>query len=135
MGPRAAEIINESHLKLENELIRYQKLFQLANEQLEKANQTIAALAPHIQRYAAMENLLTNPDRLARYTVDFFTHVHPLPNRTVPQQDVRANFPGLPASSGGSGGFDLAQISPDQRWKVADDLERRGYFRGRQLIG
>jgi hypothetical protein len=144
-GPRAAEIINESHCKLENELIKTQKLFQIANEQLARANQTIAALTPHIQRYQSMERLMTDPDRLAKYTIGFFTDVYPVQSTREQQQQQlavsqsnpyqRPNFPALPPAQGGGGQqLALASVRPEERWKVADQMERQGMFRTKQLI-
>ena len=100
---------------------------------LEIQHQTIQGLKPHIQRYAQMEDMLTDPNRLAAYTVDYFTHVVPV--QTQQQQFQRPEFPGGAPSGGGGGQFQLAQVRPDQRWMVADQLEKQGMFRGKVLIG
>lgn len=123
---------------MEEELIKTQKLFQIANEQLTRANQTIAALAPHIKRYQNMEQMMTDPDRLAKYTVGFFTDVYPVQGRTQPvaqPQPQRPNFPAMPpAQGGGQQQFSLGNIAPEDRWKVADQMERQGMFKGKQLL-
>jgi hypothetical protein len=134
-GPRAAEIINESHCRLEDALkraaIENQHLRQFANQSI----RTINALRPHIERYAKMEHLLTNPERLANYTVDFFTKVVPVPPRpNAAAPLVRPDFPSMPTQSGNSGGVRLGDIRPDQRWMVADKMERSGMLRGKQIL-
>jgi hypothetical protein len=135
MGPRAAEMLNESHCKLED-------LYQQQQQQIAELNQfavnsydTMRQLAPHIQRYEAMETLMTDPDRLAAYTVDFFTHVHPLPPReNAVRPLVRPDFPASPAGDGGNGEMRLADVRPEQRWMVADQMERQGLMRGKQIL-
>jgi hypothetical protein len=135
MGPRAAEMLNESHCKLED-------LYQQQAQQLAELNQfaltsvdTMRQLAPHIQRYEAMENMVTDPDRLAAYTVDFFTHVHPLPERqSATRPMVRPDYPSSPQGAGGGGQMRLADVRPEQRWMVADQMERQGMLRGKQIL-
>lgn len=96
---------------------------------------TIQQLKPHIARYGQMEQMLTDPNRLAAYTVDFFTHVHPVQNQQPQPQFQRPEFPGGAPSGGGGRQFSLAQVRPDQRWQVADQMERQGMFQGKVLIG
>lgn len=91
---------------------------------------TVNALAPHMERYQEMENLLVDPDRLAAYTVDFFTKVHPVNSQPVPQYQ----HPQLPPAHQSPGGIDLASIRPDQRWMVVDEMERQGLLQGKPLI-
>lgn len=135
MGPRAAEILNESHCKLEDALRQTQQQLQEFQKFAIDSVNTVSQLAPHIERYAAMEALLTDPDRLAQYTVDYFTHVHPVPDRpNAAASLVRPDFPSMPASAGGDGQLRLANIRPDQRWMVADKLERQGAFRDKQIV-
>jgi hypothetical protein len=135
MGPRAAEMLNESHCKLED-------MYQQQAQQLAELNQfaltsvdTMAQLYPHIQRYQAMENMVTDPDRLAAYTVDFFNHVHPLPPReNAVRPLVRPDFPSSPSGNGGNGEMQLRDVRPEQRWMVADQMERQGLMRGKQIL-
>lgn len=85
-----------------------------------------------MQRYESMENLLTDPDRLAAYTVDFFTHVHPVDNNNnIPPQQ---RYPQLPPAQQSPNGIDLGSIAPEKRWMVADEMERQGMFNGKPLI-
>ncbi len=84
-----------------------------------------------------MEALLTNPDSLAQYTVDFFTHVHPVQTVTEQQQQqaARAEFPAMPTAGGSQqGGFTLGQVAPWERYKVADQMEQQGLFRNKVLV-
>lgn len=93
---------------------------------------TMNALRPHMQRYENMESLVTDPDRLAAYTVDFFTYVHPVDNNNnIPPQQ---RYPNLPPEQQSSGGIDLGSIAPEKRWMVADEMERQGMFNGKPLI-
>jgi len=92
-------------------------------------------LAPHIERYARMESLLTDPDRLAAYTVDYFTYIKPLPERpNAAASLVRPDFPSMPTNSGGNGQMRLANVRPDQRWMVADRMEAQGLMNGKTII-
>ena len=91
-GGRAAEIINEYACQLEDKLQALTQAYQESMAYNVRSFETIQALAPHIQRYQAMENLLTNPDSLAAYTVDFFTYVQPLPERPNAAPLVRPDF-------------------------------------------
>lgn len=135
IGPRAAEVINESHCALEDELAKTQAVLSLYHQRLMEANYTIGALSPHIQRYKAMEQLMSDPNRLAAYTVDFFTHVHPLPERPSASQSlVRPDFPQMPAQQGSNDGTNLGQYRPDMRWKIADQLERQGALATKRII-
>lgn len=83
-----------------------------------------------------MEQLMTDPDRLAKYTIGFFTHVVPINNQQQQQpQFSRPEFPAMPmAQGGGQQQFSLAQVRPEERWRVADQMERQGLFRGKQLV-
>lgn len=151
-GERAAEILNESHCKLED--LYSQQASQLAEFQrfAINAHRTVASLAPHIQRYESMENLLLDPNRLADYTVNFFTHVHPVPSTSElmqmqqqqqmqPQQMQQVQRAALPATpqgyTNGSNGsrVNLADVPPEHRWMVADRMEKAGMFNGKVLIG
>ena len=132
MGPRAAEKINASHCELED---RYNALLEEARALQAFGMQSVAtmnALAPHIARYQEMENLLTDPDRLAAYTVDFFTHVHPTPSSAEMAQ-MQGQHPALPPAHHQQA-IDLNSIAPEKRWMVADEMEKQGLFRGKQLI-
>lgn len=98
-------------------------------------HQVIMRLAPHIERYKAMETLLLNPSLLAAYCNDFFTHVHPVEAEAEAEiQSQRAAFPQMPASSGGTGKVNLSDVRPDQRWMVADQMEAAGLFSGKKLV-
>lgn len=135
LGPRAAEVLNESHCKTEDELAQTQKVLALYHQRLMEANYTIGALSPHIQRYSAMEALLTDPDRLAAYTVDFFTHVHPLPPKPSASQSlVRPDYPQMPVAQGNTGEVSLGQYRPELRWQVADQMERQGLMAMKRII-
>lgn len=94
------------------------------------------ALQPHIERYAAMEHLLTDGNRLAAYTVDYFTHVEPQPDRpNAAASLVRPEFPAMPSGAGQQDGqLRLANIRPDQRWMVADQMEKQGLLRGKPIL-
>jgi hypothetical protein len=84
-----------------------------------------------------MERLMTDPDRLAKYTIGFFTDVYPVQSTREQQQQQyqRPNFPALPPAQGGGGQLlALASVRPEERWKVADQMERQGMFRTKQLI-
>jgi hypothetical protein len=160
LGPDAAAILNESHCQLEDSLTelknkhtQLQHLYQVQGQHLRAAEQTINALAPHIQnyvslertvdqltphieRYNQMENLLTDPNSLAAYTVDFFTHVHPVQSvREQQQMQMRPSFPDMPASQAGSGQVQLGEIAPWERYKVSDAMERQGMFKQKVIVG
>lgn len=106
-----------------------------------QATMTINGLAPHIQRYANMENLLTNSSRLAQYTVDYFTYIDPIPEpepepvhiKSAATSMVRPDFPAIPMPNT-PGGVRLADVRPEMRWQVADQLEKSGLFQGKPLI-
>lgn len=132
-GPRAAEIVNEYACELEDRLQALTQAYQESMDYNVRSFETIQALAPHIQRYQAMENLMTNPDSLAAYTVDFFTHVQPLPERPNAAPLVRPDFPAV-LSNPQPGVPDLSQVHPSERWKVADAMERQGMWQGKVLI-
>lgn len=132
-GPRAAEIINEYACHLEDKLQALTQAYQESMDYNIRSFETIQALAPHIQRYQAMENLLTDPDKLAAYTVDYFTYVQPLPERPNAAPLVRPDFPAV-LSDPQPGVPDLSQIHPSERWKVADAMERQGMWQGKVLI-
>jgi hypothetical protein len=135
MGPRAAEMLNESHCKLEDFYVQQQHQIAELNQFAINSYDTMRQLAPHIQRYEAMENMVTDPNRLAAYTVDFFNHVHPLPPReNAVRPLVRPDYPSTPSSNGGNGEMRLADIRPEQRWMVADQMERQGLMRGKQIL-
>lgn len=120
---------------MEDELIKTRQLLEEFQKFAVDSVNTVSQLAPHIERYAAMEELLTDPDKLAQYTVDYFTHVHPVPDRfNAAASLVRPDFPSMPVSAGGDGQLRLANIRPDQRWMVADKLERQGAFRNKPLV-
>lgn len=99
--------------------------------------QLINELAPHIDRYGKMESLLTDSNRLAQYTVDYFTHVDPVPD--TPQREnasaslVRPDFPAIPMPNT-PGGIRLADVRPEQRWMVADQLEKNGMLQGKPIV-
>ncbi len=136
-GPRAAEILNESHCKIEDQLVRLTQHAQELQAFGVQSVMTINALAPHIERYGNMENLLTDSNRLAQYTVDYFTHVDPVPDRPQPESAsaslVRPDFPSIPMPNT-PGGVRLADVRPEQRWMVADQMERSGLLQGKPLI-
>lgn len=132
-GPRAAEILNEYACQLEDRMQAMTQAYQESMDYNVRSFETIQALAPHIQRYQAMENLMTNPDSLAAYTVDFFTHVQPLPERPNAAPLVRPDFPAV-LSNPQPGVPDLSQVHPSERWKVADAMERQGMWQGKVLI-
>lgn len=96
--------------------------------------ETIQALAPHIQRYQAMETLMTDADRLAEYTNNYFTYVQPLPERPNAAPLVRPEFPAMPVGMGNEGQPRLAEVHPALRWQIADQLDREGAFRQKVLI-
>lgn len=160
LGPNAAAILNESHCQLEDSLqalanqhAQLQGLYQVQGQHLRNAEATINGLiphihnyaslertvdqlAPHIERYQQMESLLTNPDALAAYTVDFFTHVHPVQSvRERQQMQMRPSFPDMPASQATPGQVQLGQIAPWERYKVSDQMERQGMFKQKVLVG
>jgi hypothetical protein len=132
-GPRAAEILNEYACQLEDKMEALTQAYQESMAYNVRSFETIQALAPHIQRYQAMENLMTDPDSLAAYTVDFFTYVQPLPERPNAAPLVRPDFPAV-LSNPQPGVPDLSQIHPSERWKVADAMERQGMWEGKVLI-
>lgn len=135
LGPRAAEILNESHCKIEDQLLRSQQQAHVLHQFALQSVQTMQELAPHIDRYGRMEELLTDPNRLAAYTVDYFTHVQPLPERpNAAASLVRPDFPAMPPSGGGDGQLRLANIRPEQRWMVADQMEKQGLLQGKPII-
>lgn len=114
-------------------------MHEVQGEALTAAQQTIQNLAPHVERYQKMEALMTNPDSLAQYTVDFFTHVHPVQSvreqQAVQQQMQRPSFPDMPAANAqGSGQVVLGQVAPWERYKVADAMEQQGFFRTKVLV-
>jgi hypothetical protein len=132
-GPRAAEILNEYACQLEDQMEALNQAYQESMAYNVRSYETIQALAPHIQRYQAMENLMTDPDKLAAYTVDFFTYVEPLPERPNAAPLVRPDFPAV-LSDPQPGVPDLSQVHPSERWKVADAMERQGMWNGKVLI-
>lgn len=152
-GRRAAEVLNESHCKLEDELKRYQATATVYARQAtvadrtikalvphiatyQAADRTIRALVPHINRYNNMEQLLSDPTRLAKYTVDMFTHVYPVQAKERPsatQPLVRPDFPSMP-SARVPGNVRLGDVRPDQRWMVADRMEKAGLMRGKPIV-
>lgn len=135
LGPRAAEILNESHCKTEDQLQMASQQAQVLHQFALESVQTMQQLAPHIERYGRMEELLTDPDRLAAYTVDYFTHVNPLPERpNAAASLVRPDFPSMPTNSGGNGQMRLADVRPDQRYMVADQMEARGLMNGKLIV-
>lgn len=99
--------------------------------------QLINELAPHIDRYGKMESLLTDSNRLAQYTVDYFTHVDPVPDRPDPTSAsaslVRPEFPAIPMPNT-PGNIRLADVRPEQRWMVADQLEKNGMLQGKPIV-
>jgi hypothetical protein len=86
-----------------------------------------------------MESLLTDPNALASYTVDFFTHVHPVQSvreqQAAQQQMSRPSFPDMPAANAAPGQVSLGQIAPWERYKVSDAMERQGMFREKVIVG
>jgi hypothetical protein len=120
---------------MEDELNRTKAMLQESIAFNQHSIQVMQQLAPHIERYGAMENLLLDADRLAAYTVDYFTHVQPLPERpNAAASLVRPEFPSMPASSGNDGTMRLANVRPDQRWIVADQMEQQGLLRGKPIV-
>lgn len=132
-GGRAAEIINEYACQLEDKLEALSQAYQESMAYNVNSYETIQALAPHIQRYQAMESLLTNPDSLAAYVVDFFTYVEPIPDRPNAAPLVRPDFPAV-LSTPEPGVPNLSDIHPAERWKIADAMERQGMWQGKILI-
>jgi hypothetical protein len=109
------------------ELGKTQQFAQYQHSVLEQLN-------PHIERYKAMETLLTEPTLLAAYVNDFFTQVHPVQTEAEQQHSSRPAFPDMPASTGNGGKVNLSDIRPDQRWMVADQMEQAGLFNGKRLV-
>lgn len=132
-GPRAAEILNEYACQLEDQLQALTQQYEESMAYNIRSFETVQALAPHIQRYQAMENLLTDPDKLAAYTVDYFTYVQPVAERPNATPLVRPDFPAV-LSNPQPGVPILADIHPAERWMIADAMERQGMLRGKQLI-
>lgn len=132
-GPRAAEILNEYACQLEDQLQALAQQYQESMAYNVRSFETIQALVPHIQRYQAMETLLTDPDRLAAYTVDYFTYVQPLPERPNAAPLVRPDFPAV-LSNPQPGVPNLSDVHPAERWKIVDAMDRQGMLKNKQLI-
>lgn len=81
-----------------------------------------------------MEILLTDPDLLAAYVNDFFTHIVPLPKQDDAVAYQRASFPEMPTGGSGNSAVNLSDVRPDQRWIVADQMEAAGLFSGKTLV-
>lgn len=80
LGPRAAEILNESHCKTEDQLQLVTQQAQILHQFALESVATMQQLAPHIERYARMETLLTDPNKLTAFVVDYNNHVQTLPH-------------------------------------------------------
>lgn len=132
-GPRAAEILNEYACNLEDQLQALTQQYQESMAYNVRSFETVQALAPHIQRYQAMETLLTDPNRLAQYTVDYFTHVQPLPERPNAAPLIRPDFPAI-LSNPQPGVPSLSDIHPAERWRIVDAMDRQGMLKNKQLI-
>lgn len=127
--------LNKYACDLEDALQAYGEQLGQTQNFAQYQNQVIEKLEPHMQRYKAMETLLLDPELLAAYVNDFYTHVHPVESEAEQQvQAQRTAFPQMPASSGSAGKVNLSDIRPDQRWMVADQMEQAGLFSGKRLV-
>lgn len=128
--------LNKYACDLEDTLQAYGKKLGETQQFTQYQHQVLERLAPHMERYKAMETLLLNPSLLAAYVNDFFTHVHPVEVQAEQQiQAQRQAFPQMPAGNGGGNGkVNLSDIRPDQRWMVADQMEQAGLFSGKRLV-
>ena len=109
-----------------------------------QAYQTAEQIAPHMERYQRLEALLSDMEALLPYVndlsnlefgcdlVQLLAQYGPAQQVPVPQ---RPEFPGMPAQGQTIQQFSLAQVRPEDRWRVADQMERAGMFQGKTLIG
>jgi len=120
---------------LEDTLETYGKQLGATQQFAQYQDSVLQQLKPHIDRYKAMETLLTEPTLLAAYTKDFFTHVHPVESTQERQERAhRQAFPDMPPVQGNRASINLSDVRPDQRWMVADDMERHGMFTNKVLV-
>lgn len=128
--------LNKYACQLEDTLEAYGKQLGATQQFAQYQDSVLQQLKPHIDRYKAMETLLTEPSLLAAYTKDFFTHVHPVQSERDKQEMAvsRASFPDMPPAQGNRSSINLSDVRPDQRWMVADDMERHGMFANKVLV-
>ncbi len=130
--------LNKYACDLEDTLQAYGAELQKTQQFVQYQHDVLQKLSPHIERYKAMETLLTDPTLLASYVNDYFTHVHPVeagnPAAQQPPGYERQPFPSMPSSNSGNGKINLSDVRPDQRWMVADQMEQAGLFNGKQLV-
>lgn len=127
--------LNKYACDLEDTLQAYGQQLGQTQQFVQYQHQVLERLAPHMERYKAMETLLLDPTLLAAYVNDFFTHVHPVEQQA--EQEVQAQrqaFPSMPAGNGGGNKINLSDVRPDQRWMVADQMEQAGLFSGKRLV-
>lgn len=125
--------LNQYACALEDSLDAHVRSLTESQQFVGYQHQVIEQLRPHLERYKAMEILLTTPDLLAAYVQDLFTQVYPVQTETN-QQLERQGFPEMPSGQTNNSNISLSDIRPDQRWLVADQMEEAGLFSGKQLV-
>jgi hypothetical protein len=137
-GENAAEILNRSHCQLEDALEQQvsinQQLVQEYHSYALATAQLTAELQEHINRYVAMEEMVTDPDKLADYVIQFYTYAHPVPSQSEIQEmsKQRSTLPGTPLPQQ-SESINLSQVPPEKRWMMTDMLEKQGLLKGKML--
>lgn len=140
----APSVLNKYACDLEDTLQVYGAKLQETQQFAQYQHDVIEKLAPHIERYKAMETLLLDPNLLAAYVNDYFTHVVPVQSSqeqatALGQQaqglvQARPQFPAMPDAQGNSGRINLSDVRPDQRYLIADQMEANGMFNGKRLV-
>lgn len=138
----APSVLNKYACDLEDTLQVYGQKLGETQQFAQYQHDVIEKLAPHIERYKAMETLLLDPNLLAAYVNDYFTHVVPVQSTTEQQAQAqtqglvqaRPQFPAMPDAQGNSGRINLSDVRPDQRYLIADQMEANGMFSGKRLV-